>query len=928
MAPAAAPWEAALEGEELVHLAINPSAPAAAIPVPEALHPDVREALTRWGVTGLYSHQIDALAAAWRDEHVLVTTGTASGKSLAFNLPVLHGLSETPKLRALYVYPTKALAQDQARSLTALTGGVKRLQKTVRLAIYDGDTEVERRRQIRNSATVILTNPDMLHVGVLPHHDRWGDVFSNLRYVVLDEAHVYRGVFGSHVANVIRRLRRIAALYGAAPQFLLASATIANPAELGRELIGEPVTVVDRDGAPRAQRTIALWNPVLVDEALGLRASPLGDGARLLSTLVGHGLRTICFAKSRKAAELIHRFAAERLDRELAARLSPYRAGYTPEQRRAIENRLVAGELLGVTATDALELGIDVGLLDCAISVGFPGTVASLRQQWGRAGRREAGLAILVASEDALDQFFMREPESLLGRPVEAAILNHANPRILRDHVRSAAFEAPVSSNDSAVLGLPALTEAEALASAGELRSTPAGYVWAGRSYPASAFSLRSAGREAITIVEASGGTILGLVELERAFSTVHVGAVYLHLGESYEVPLSISCSYGARRALLRRLLHPGKAGYCNGHRETHRVERRLGIDLSFGDVSVTEQVVAFQKRSIRGQEALEVCSLSCPPQTFATEAIWFCPTDAMLDGLAELPALLGSLHAAEHCAHRTPPTPRDVRPLGHRRALDESPSADWQSDDLRLRRSFWRHRSRRARLRAVRAVGRGHREAARGLHLRAWLPLLRAVTEMRQPQRAARQKRSPHAARANARRIVGLIAGRIISGPRISFGPHLGGEREREVDRLLGTRDDVDPLPIEHEVERQRDHGPTELARQCDLRGRSPLAADGDHDVPARCDCEVARVADPRRNRVVDPGVRLAAGLTRAGSRWSFHRPLERPSGRLHHAAQSTADDGGSPRRKEAAHRMANSAISADAEAAPTTAICVPGMA
>ncbi len=294
----------------------------------------------------------------------------------------------------------------------------------------------------------------MLHVGVLPHHDRWGDVFSNLRYVVLDEAHVYRGVFGSHVANVIRRLRRIAALYGASPQFLLASATIANPAELGHELIGEPVTVVDRDGAPHAERTIALWNPVLVDEALGLRASPLGDGARLLAHLVEAGLRTICFAKSRKAAELIHRFAAERLDRQLASRLSPYRAGYTPEQRRVIESRLVDGDLLGVTATDALELGIDIGLLDCAISVGFPGTMASLRQQWGRAGRREAGLAILVASEDALDQFFMREPASLLGRPVEAAILDHANPRILRDHVRSAAFEAPISGDDSAVLGL------------------------------------------------------------------------------------------------------------------------------------------------------------------------------------------------------------------------------------------------------------------------------------------------------------------------------------------------------------------------------------------------------------------------------------------------------------------------------------------
>ena len=268
----------------------------------------------------------------------------------------------------------------------------------------------------------------MLHVGVLPHHDRWGDVLTNLRYVVVDEAHVYRGVFGSHVANVLRRLRRLARIYEAEPQFLLASATIANAGELALELTGEAATVVDRDTSARAEREVVIWNPPLLDAELGLRASPLGDAARLLSQLTSRGLRTICFAKSRKAAELIHRFAAERVDIATANRLAPYRAGYTAEQRREIERRLVEGELLGVTATDALELGIDIGLLDCAISVGFPGTVASLRQQWGRAGRRERGLAILVASDDALDQFFAREPGALLSRRVEAAILDHANP--------------------------------------------------------------------------------------------------------------------------------------------------------------------------------------------------------------------------------------------------------------------------------------------------------------------------------------------------------------------------------------------------------------------------------------------------------------------------------------------------------------------
>src|SRR5438034_1758559 len=328
----------------------------------------------------------------------------------------------------------------------------------------------------------------MLHIGVLPHHDRWGDVLSNLRYVIVDEAHVYRGVFGSHVANVLRRLRRLAKVYGAEPQFLLASATIANPGELATALAGVETTVVDEDAAPRAERTVALWNPELLDEELGLRASALGDASRLMAGLVSRGLRTICFAKSRKAAELIHRFTAERVDSQTAARLAPYRAGYTPAQRRDIERRLVEGELLGVSATDALELGIDIGLLDCAISVGFPGTVASLRQQWGRAGRRGHGLAVLIASEDALDQYFMREPDALLGRRVEAAILDHTNPRVLDGHVLAAAFEGPLDDSDRETLGAKALERAAVLS---DLKRTKAGWVWAGRDYPAARVALR-----------------------------------------------------------------------------------------------------------------------------------------------------------------------------------------------------------------------------------------------------------------------------------------------------------------------------------------------------------------------------------------------------------------------------------------------------
>jgi len=487
----------------------------------------------------------------------------------------------------------------------------------------------------------------MLHVGVLPHHDRWGDVLSNLRYVVVDEAHVYRGVFGSHVANVLRRLRRLAGVYGTEPQFLLASATIANAGELAEALTGEPATVIDRDTSPKAERDVVIWNPPLLDAELGLRASPLGDAARLLSQLTSQGLRTICFAKSRKAAELIHRFTAERVDTATAARLAPYRAGYTPEQRREIERRLVEGELLGVTATDALELGIDIGLLDCAISVGFPGTIASLRQQWGRAGRRGHGLAILVASEDALDQFFAREPEALLSRRVEAAIVDYANPRILDPHVLSAAYEAPLDEKDVGTLGSEALRRAAELP---ELEHTPAGFVWKGRDYPAARISLRSGDSDAFTVVDATTGSLLGLVERERAYSTVHEGAVYLHLGEQYLVE-TLDLEGGVA------VVAPASVEwYTQVKKETEttieaaeRVETRLGVELSFGRVSVSEQVVAFARKAVRDGSTIDVIPMLMPETTFETEAIWFSPTAAQLEGLEQMPKLLGTLHAAEH---------------------------------------------------------------------------------------------------------------------------------------------------------------------------------------------------------------------------------------------------------------------------------------
>jgi DEAD/DEAH box helicase domain-containing protein len=638
MAVEAALWDDLLESEEVAHTETIAAAEPRLAPLPDELHPGLRDTLP---FDALYAHQRAAWDTAARGEHLILATGTASGKSLAFNLPVLDAIAREPKTRALYLYPTKALAQDQARALAGLK------PPNVRAAIYDGDTPSERRWQIRKWANVILTNPDLLHVGMLPHHDRWADVLHNLRYVVVDEAHVYRGVFGSHVGNVLRRLRRLAQVYGARPQFLFASATIANPGELATALTGVGPAVLTDDAAPRTERTVLLWNPELIDPELGIRASALGDASRLMAALVSRGLRTICFAKSRRAAELIHKFTSERVDAETAGRLAPYRAGYTPAQRRAIERRLVEGELLGVSATDALELGIDIGLLDCAVSVGFPGTVASLRQQWGRAGRRGHGLAVLVASEDALDQYFMREPQTLLERSVEAAILDHANPRVLDGHVRAAAFEAPIDDADRATLGDEALERAALLP---DLKETKSGYVWAGRDYPAARVGLRSTTPDSFGVVEAESGTVLGIVERERAYGTVHEGAIYLHLGESYLVR---ELDLQARAALVT----PYRGDYyTQAKKETNtaieeelRRERRCGLDLSFGRISVTERVVAYQKKSIRDQSTLETVELDLPETSFETEAIWYLPEPEQLEGLDKMPKLLGTLHAAEH---------------------------------------------------------------------------------------------------------------------------------------------------------------------------------------------------------------------------------------------------------------------------------------
>ncbi len=648
--PQTEPWEQLLargrDDERLVHENLVGSRAARFVPVPDDLSPVVAGALHERGIDALYEHQEQALRSAF-DGPTIVTSGTASGKSLCFQLPTLEVLVSDPTARALYLYPTKALAQDQARSLQAF--GLKR---QVRPAIYDGDTPRQERPAIRKRSNLVITNPDMLHVGMLPHHAQWADLLANLAFVVIDEAHVYRGVFGSHVANVLRRLRRAAEFYGTSPRFLLASATIANPVDLAQGLTGlADINLIDSDTAPRAERRVVMWNPPLLDEQLGVRGSALAEASELLSELVESGARTICFMKSRKGVELILRQAADRLPTELADRLAPYRAGYTPAQRHDIERRLVDGELLGVVSTDALELGIDIGQLDAAICVTFPGTVASLRQMWGRAGRRGRGLALYVAGEDALDQFFARHPDEFLRRPVEAAIIDPASPEIRDEHLVCAAHEAPLTEADAELFGDDVLERASRLAEQGILRERATGFVpRRADDYPAARTALRSASADNFVLIDASSGEVLGTVETSRAFSTVHEGAVYLHMGRSY---LVLQLDLRGRRTMLE----PFNGDYfTQAKRESMTYIERLheqrlthGVKLSFGSVIYSETVLGYQRKHLQDHSVIGFETLDLPTTEFTTRALWYELDELVAGEPFPNDVLLGALHALEH---------------------------------------------------------------------------------------------------------------------------------------------------------------------------------------------------------------------------------------------------------------------------------------
>ena len=628
----------------------------------ESVRPDpplpglLRRRLAGMGIEALWTHQADAVAAVRRGENVIVSTGTASGKSLAFNLPVFEAIMQDGATRALYLYPTKALAQDQLRAIRTFA------IPEVTAATYDGDTPQDERTGVRRFARIVLSNPDMLHFGVLPLHSRWADFLANLEYVVVDEAHVLRGIFGSHVGCILRRLKRVARHYGSDPRFILTSATMGNPGELAERLVGETFTSITEDGSPRGERIFCFWNPPLVDEKLGTRGSTNWESSRLMAALTSHGVRTITFAKSRKAAELIAKYSKGLVhDDEIAARIRPYRAGYLASDRREIEQQLFSGELLGVAATTALELGIDVGGLDAVVMNGFPGTVAQVWQQAGRAGRKGGeAVAVLVGQEDPLDQYYLNHPDVLLNKPFEAALVDTTNPNILRPHLGCAAYELPIPVNEvDEVFGGGAHRVAEQMVDEGDVAvrkqrgSDIERLHWKRRESPGRHLDIRSLGGGSYAIVEDGTGAVLGSVDSARAFHQVHPGAVYLHQGDNFEVLELDTVNQVA-------VVVPARGDYYTQARHISDIrilevsdKRRVGAaDFFLGRVEVTEHVTSFVRREIRTGNVLDEIPLSLPKQVLETVAFWYTVEPKVVNGAritnADLP---GALHAAEHAA-------------------------------------------------------------------------------------------------------------------------------------------------------------------------------------------------------------------------------------------------------------------------------------
>ena len=633
------------------HLERLPERRARTVRAPEDLPEALRRRLELFEVSELYTHQARSLELVRDGRHVVVATGTASGKTLCYQLPILETLLTDEKASALYLAPTKALARDQLRSLRSW-----RLPQ-VRAAALDGDTPRPERDAIRRTANWVLTNPDLLHHSLLPGHEAWGDLLHRLAYVVIDECHVARGVFGMHVALILRRLRRLCERYGSDPTFVLASATIGNPGEHASTLTGLDVEAIVEDGSPRGPLDVALWQPPFLDEEAGVRRSTIGEAGQLLASLVGAEVQTLVFTKSRRAAEVVAVVARDRLDGQpLAEAVAAYRAGYLPAERRELEERLTSGDLLGLAATEALELGIDVGGLDAVVLAGYPGTAASFWQRLGRAGRAGGSAAgVLVADDDPLDQYLVAHPQELLQRPPEDAIVDPENPYVLGPHLRCACQERPL--DDEGALrwfgpSAPGLLAADV--ETGILRERGGRHFWVSRKRAAGEVDIRSAGGATTRIVDVATGALIGDVDGSRAFKQVHPGAVYLHQGRTWEIEdLDLERHIATARD-APRINHTTRARSDTDVRVLQELEGvpRGRIELRYGRVQVTEQVTGYDVVEPSTRKVLERVDLDLPPTHLRTVAVWYTLPVDLLRGVGVTPERTpGSLHAAEHAA-------------------------------------------------------------------------------------------------------------------------------------------------------------------------------------------------------------------------------------------------------------------------------------
>nr|WP_254455449.1 DEAD/DEAH box helicase [Paenarthrobacter ureafaciens] len=659
--------------EQLRHVHTIPARKAVNEPWPEWVHPDIVAAYQGLGIQEPYRHQVQAAGLAHSGQHVVIATGTASGKSLAYQLPALDAihrselrvLSEPGKLHddgavALYLSPTKALAADQLAAVRSL-----RLP-TVRAETYDGDTDQSSRRWIRDHANLILANPDMLHFGILPNHEWWAKFFRRLRYVIVDEAHSYRGVFGSHVANLMRRLRRVCAYYGAGtsfpePVFIAASATASDPGVSFGRLIGAPAREISEDCSPHGSTTVAFWEPALTElkgeNGAKQRRTAVAETADILANLVSSRVRTIAFIKSRRGAESIASITKRLLDEvdpSLPGRVAAYRSGYLPEERRALEQALRSGQLLGVSSTSALELGIDISGLDAVLVAGWPGTRASLFQQIGRAGRAgQDALAAFVASDDPLDTYLVNHPQAIFDVSVEATVFDPGNPYVLGPHLCAAAAELPIGPGELDLFGPSAEGLLDRLVMQGYLRKRPAGWFWTHSESAAGMVNLRADGGGPVSIVDAETGSLLGTMDSPQTHYQAHTGAIYVHQGESYLVE---ELNEGDHCVMVRRV----NPDFYTTARDVTQIEvldtnRSVqwgDVTAHFGDVKVTTQVVSFQRKALISNEILGEEPLDLGARELFTKAVWFVVENRSLNNAGLVEAQFpGALHAAEHAA-------------------------------------------------------------------------------------------------------------------------------------------------------------------------------------------------------------------------------------------------------------------------------------